>query len=124
MLRVALFRKLCDTVTCMIRSYSSYAIEALKLLGCAIRAARIERRMTAGELAERVGISRPSLHRIERGDPRTAIGSVFEAAAIVGVPLFEAEPGRLASDLARLEGKLALLPKTVRASRVAVDDEF
>lgn len=108
----------------MKRSYSRYATEALKLLGHSIRASRIERRMTTGELAERIGISRPSLHRIERGDPRSAIGSVFEAAAIVGVPLFETEPSRLASDLARLEEKLVLLPKTVRKPKAALDDEF
>ena len=80
--------------------------------------------MTTGELAERVGISRPSLHRIERGDPRSAIGSAFEAAAIVGVPLFEADPSRLAGDLARVEEKLALLPKMIRTPKVEIDDEF
>ena len=106
------------------RSYSRHALEALRLLGRSIRAARIERRMTSVDLAERVGISRVSLYRIENGDPRSSIGPVFEAAAIVGVPLFELEPSRLAGDLARTEEKLALLPKKVRPARVAVDDEF
>jgi len=108
----------------MTRSYSRHALEALKLLGRSIRAARIERRMTSAELAERIGISRVSLHRIENGEPRSAIGPVFEAATIVGVPLFETEPSRLAGDLARTEEKLALLPKKVRPPRVVVDDEF
>jgi transcriptional regulator with XRE-family HTH domain len=108
----------------MAQTFSRYALEALRLLGSSIRAARIERRMTTEELAERIGISRPSLHRIERGDPRSSIGSVFEAATIVGVPLFEADPSRLAGDLARVEEKLALLPKMIRAPRVEVDDEF
>lgn len=108
----------------MAQSYSRYALEALKLLGASIRAARIERRMTTEELAERVGITRPSLYRIERGDPKSSIGSVFEAAAVVGVPLFEAEPSRLAGDLARVEEKLALLPKMIRAPKVEVDDGF
>lgn len=80
--------------------------------------------MTVSELAERVGISRASLHRVERGDPGTAIGSVFEAAVIVGVALFEADSSRLARDLARTEEKLALLPKKVRPRNVAVEDEF
>lgn len=104
--------------------YSRTALEALKLFGSSIRAARIERRMTTTELAERIGISRPSLHRIERGDPTTSIGSSFEAAAIVGVPLFEADPSRLAGRLARAEEKLALMPKSVRDRRIEVDDEF
>jgi transcriptional regulator with XRE-family HTH domain len=106
------------------KTYSRYALEALKLLGSSIRAARIERRMTTEELAERIGISRPSLHRIERGDPRSSIGSAFEAATIVGVPLFEADPSRLAGNLAQVEVKLALLPKMIRAPKVDVDDEF
>jgi len=108
----------------MAQTHSRYALEALRLLGSLIRVARIERRMTAKELAERTGISRPLLHRIERGDPRSAIGSVFEAAMIVGVPLFETDPSRLSSDLARIEDKLALLPKKVHESKIVVDDEF
>jgi transcriptional regulator with XRE-family HTH domain len=108
----------------MTQTYSRYALEALKLLGSSVRAARIERRMTTSELAERVGISRASLHRIERGDPRSSIGSVFEAATIVGVPLFEANPSRLAAELVRVEEKLALLPKLIRTPSVDVDDEF
>ena len=108
----------------MENSYSLYALEALRLLGRSIRAARIERRMTAAELAERTGISRVSLHRIERGDARSAIGSVFEAATIVGVPLFEHEPSRLSADLERTERKLALLPKKIRSPKISVADEF
>ncbi|HEX5258972.1 MAG TPA: helix-turn-helix transcriptional regulator [Sphingomicrobium sp.] len=108
----------------MAQTYSRYAIEALGLLGRSIRAGRIERRMTTEELAQRIGISRPSLHRIERGDPTISIGSAFEAATIVGVPLFEADPSRLAGDLARVEEKLALLPKMIRRPKVEVDDDF
>lgn len=108
----------------MTQTHSIHAIQALRLLGSSIRAARIERRMSTAELAERIGISRPSLHRIERGDPRSSIGSAFEAATIVGVPLFEADPSRLAGELARVEEKLTLLPKMIRARRVEVDDEF
>jgi len=106
----------------MAQTYSRQTIEALSLLGKLIRVARIERRMTAHELAERTGISRPSLHRIERGDPGTAIGSVFEAATIVGVTLFETDPSRLASDLTRVEEKLTLLPKMIRSRKI--DDDF
>ena len=80
--------------------------------------------MSVSELAERIGISRMSLYRIERGDPRTAIGSVFEAATIVGVPLFELEPSRLAPNIARTEERLALLPKKIRSSKIEIDDEF
>ncbi len=94
------------------------------LLGRLVRAGRIERRMTSEELASRVGISRELLRRIETGDPRVSLGAAFEAAAIAGVPLFESELSRLSSDLAHVEGKLALLPKRTVQPVVEVDDEF
>jgi hypothetical protein len=49
---------------------------------------------------------------------------VFEAATIVGVPLFELEPSRLAPNIARTEERLALLPKKIRSSKIEIDDEF
>ena len=73
------------------RTYSRYAREAVTLLGNLIRVNRIELRLSVQELAERVGISRDMMQRIEQGDPRCGIGLVIEAAAIVGVPLFGAD---------------------------------
>lgn len=93
---------------------SPYSRDALALLGQLIREGRIARRMTATEMCERAGVSRPLLYRIERGDPHCEIGAVFEVAAIAGVALFEAEPGRLAERRAEHAAKLALLPKAVR----------
>ena len=75
-------------------------------------------------LAERAGISRDLLRRIEKGDPRCEIGVVFELAAILGVPLFEAEPGALPSRLREARARLALLPKAVHAPRDEVKDDF
>lgn len=106
------------------RTYSRQTREALMLLGKLIRAARKERRITAQNLAERAGISRSTLQRIEKGHPKVEIGTVFECAAIVGVSLFEAEPGRLSERLAHTEDKLALLPKHTRKRRKAAKDDF
>ncbi|MCS6068942.1 helix-turn-helix domain-containing protein [Klebsiella variicola subsp. variicola] len=53
-----------------------------------IRTARIERKLTVEELAERAGVSRGLVYRAEEGDMGCAIGAVFELATIVGVPLF------------------------------------
>lgn len=69
--------------------------EALALLGQMIRAGRIDRKITGEEMASRMGISRSLVQRIEKGDPGCAIGPVFEAAAIAGVPLFESDKERL-----------------------------
>jgi transcriptional regulator with XRE-family HTH domain len=112
------------------RAYSRYSLETLALLGQMIRAGRIERKITGGELASRMGASRALIQRIEKGDPGCSIGAVFEAAAITGVPLFETDPlsetekARLGSRRALAGEMLRLLPKTVRKSRRAIKDDF
>lgn len=104
---------------------SPYSRDALVLLGQLIREGRVARRMTAAEMCERAGVSRPLLYRIERGDPHCAIGAVFEVAAIAGVALFEADSSRLAERRVEHGAKLALLPKAVRrGAPEQVPDEF
>lgn len=106
------------------RTYSRYSLQALVLLGASLRAARIDRKMRTQDLAERAGISRDMLHRIEKGDPRCEIGVVFELAAILGVPLFEPELGALQRHTRQLEDRLLLLPKAVHVPRDEVKDDF
>lgn len=106
------------------RPYSRYAKDAAVLLGQLIHKARIERKMTAEELANRAGLSRGLLRRIENGDPGCTLGAVFEAAAIAGVPLFEADDRALAGALAANSAVMALLPKSVRARREKPNDDF
>ena len=66
------------------RSYSRYTEEAITLLARLIRAARLERKLSAREVAERASISRSMLQRIEKGDLKCEIGAVFEVATILG----------------------------------------
>lgn len=106
------------------RTYSQYSCDALLLLGQLIRAGRLAKGLTTMDLAMRANISRALLQRIERGDPGCSIGAVFETAAICGVALFEPDERSLATSLARHGEKLALLPKSVRASKVVVNDDF
>ena len=106
------------------RAYSRYCREALAVLGQFIRINRIERRLSVEELATRVGVSRDLMHRIERGDPRCGIGLVFEAAVIVGVPLFESDRSRLSERKEAQSEKLSLLPKAIHKQRNAVKDDF
>lgn len=106
------------------RPYSRYAKDAAVLLGQLIRKARIDRKMTAEELANRAGLSRGLLRRIENGDPGCTLGAVFEAAAIAGVPLFNSDERALASTLATNSAVMALLPKSVRPSHETLDDDF
>ena len=106
------------------RTYSRYTREASVLLGGLIRAARKERNLTAQELADRAGISRGLLQRIEKGDLKCEIGAAFEVATIVGVRLFDADETTLTNHLRQTMDKLALLPKSVRKKSSTVNDDF
>ncbi len=106
------------------RTYSRYTKEATKLMGQMIRLGRTERKLTAQDLADRAGISRGMLQRIEKGDPKCEVGVVFELAALVGVKLFDAKASSLVGHIKQAEDKLALLPKSVRKPIKVVDDEF
>ena len=101
------------------------SVEALRLLGELVRLARRERRMSESELAERAGIARSTLQKIERGDPGVNIGLAFEAASMAGVELFgTADVGELADRRVRVAEKLALLPRAVRPPSRPFDDDF
>jgi transcriptional regulator with XRE-family HTH domain len=108
------------------RSHSRYTEEAITLLAVLVRAARIERRISAQEVAERAGISRSMLQRIEKGDLKCGIGAVFEVATIVGVNLFNAEPSSftMARHIKQNQERLALLPQKARKKKKVVDDDF
>lgn len=106
------------------RSYSRYAREAAALLGLMVHNARIERDLTVAEVAERAGVSRGLIHRIEKGDMGCSIGAVFEVAAIVGLRLFEADSTTLSRHLSMARDKLTLLPKAVRTGTRKVKDDF
>jgi transcriptional regulator with XRE-family HTH domain len=106
------------------RSYARYTREAADLLGHMIHHARIARAMTVAEVAERAGVSRGLVHRIERGDLGCSIGAVFEVAAIVGLRLFDAEPTMLTRHLSAARETLTLLPKAVRTGTTKVKDDF
>lgn len=106
------------------RTYSHYAQQAITLLGKLIRANRTTLKMTASEVAERAGISRGLLQRIEKGAVTSEIGAVFEVATIVGIPLFHPEKDALNQSIHDVDEKLALLPKSVRQQKKRVRDDF
>ena len=78
--------------------------------------------MTLHELAERVGATPTTLRKVERGDPTVSLGIAFEAAAVLGVPLFSPDEDRRRLEADVLDGRLAVLPKQVRGSRRVRDD--
>lgn len=102
--------------------YSPRTREAASLLGARIRMGRRERRWTMEELAERVGIGVVTMRKIEQGDPSVGLGLTFEAASLTGVALFHEEASRFSLERARVEDRLALLPRRIR--KLPVDDDF
>ena len=115
------FRMMPKSIT---RTYSRYSRDATALLGGLVREARKERKLTAQEVADRAGISRGLLQRIEKGDLKCEVGAIFEVAAIVGVQLFDADESTLTKHLSQTRDKLTLLPKSVRRKSRAVHDDF
>lgn len=105
------------------RALSPIALEATKLLGASVRLGRRQRQWTVAELAERVGVTEATMLRVEHGDPGVRLGIAFEAAALVGVPLFDEDRSRRALEAGRIEDRLALLPERVRQPR-DFDDDF
>mgnify|MGYP001185100473 CR=1 FL=1 len=106
------------------RPHSPYAKDAAVLLGQFIRKARIDRKMTAGELADRAGLSRGLLRRVENGDLGCTLGAVFEAATVAGVRLFDADEAALTGAVTSNTTLMTLLPKTVHHPRLKSDDNF
>jgi transcriptional regulator with XRE-family HTH domain len=93
------------------------------MLGARVRLARREHRWTLQELAERVGVTHVTMRKVERGDLTVGLGVAFEAAAIVGVPLFHEDPSRRALEAGRVDDRLAVLPALVRKP-TEMDDDF
>ena len=106
------------------RVYSKTTVEAARLLGQLIKLSRKKRKMSESQLAERAQIGRTTVQKIEAGDPSVNIGLAFEAASVVGVPLFNAENAKALKNRNELVAeKLALLShKPGRSSRELKDD--
>ena len=106
------------------RTYSKYSLEAANLLGKHIKLGRKKRKWSESELAERIGVSRATIQKIEKGEMSCAIGLVLESAAIVGIKLFDSDMQSLTQQTERVSDKIALLPKAVQKARTRVDDDF
>lgn len=65
----------------------------LVALGARIRLHRRALRVTAIDAAEAAGLSRMTLHRIEKGEPSVTMGAYMSAIAALGLELQLAEPG-------------------------------
>ena len=64
----------------------------LKVLGERIRAHREQQKVSATAAAEAAGMSRVTLHRIERGEPSVTLGAYLSAVDAVGLQLELRDP--------------------------------
>lgn len=106
------------------RAYSKYSLEAASLLGKHIKLGRKKRKWSESELADRAGISRATVQKIEKGEMSCALGLVLESAALVGVKLFDSDMQLLSQQTDRIDDKIALLPKIAQKARKSVNDDF
>lgn len=67
----------------MKRKYPIPVQNALKKLGADLRAARKRRPIQVATMAERMGVSEPTLRKIEKGDPTVQVGHVAQALFVL-----------------------------------------
>lgn len=63
----------------------SVVLERLSIWGHTIRTQRVRQRVTADQLCGRIGISRATLSRLERGDPAVSIAGYMTAFDVLGI---------------------------------------
>ncbi|MVV52271.1 helix-turn-helix domain-containing protein [Pseudomonas sp. PB120] len=105
------------------RTYSPYTLKALEVLGKMIQLKRKETGLTLQELADRAGVSRGLIQRLEKCEPVCEIGVAFEVAHLLGIELFESPMGQNTL-ISSLTDKIALLPASVRDSKKEVSNAF
>ena len=97
--------------------------DVLNRLGRNIRTARLRRKLSRKELAERIGISRYVLADIEKGKPTTAIAAYLGALWVLGLLR---DMGEVADPDRDEEGKILERARSPRTApkRKTIDDDF
>lgn len=89
---------------------------ALKKLGRDIREARLRRRIQTTVMADRVQISRPTLWKLEQGDPRVGIGAYATALYVLGMADRLADIADIAHDSVGQQLASEALPERIASS--------
>jgi ribosome-binding protein aMBF1 (putative translation factor) len=106
-----------------VRTYSPVTLDALRVMAGLIRLYRSERGLSVQNLADRLGVSRGLVQRIEAGNPKCEIGVVFEVATLLGIQLFS--PSTPLADVAdHIGAKIAVLPKAIHRIAPEVNNDF
>lgn len=93
---------------------------ALRKLGADIRDARKRRRIPTATMADRALISRPTLAKVEKGDPSVSLGIYASVLFVLGMADRLAGLVDVASDRVGLGLEEERLPKRIRGPRSGI----
>jgi transcriptional regulator with XRE-family HTH domain len=99
-------------------------LKQMEALGQRLKLARLRRNLPSILFAERMGISRDTLHRLEKGDPTIALGTYMRALRVLGLDgdidavARDDELGRKLQDI-----NLPARPRRSRPSKVSTDGQ-
>ncbi len=96
----------------------------LTTLGTMIKSARLEQSFSQADLAHRLNVSRYTVMAIEKGDSSVAVGTVFEACTIIGIPLLAENTSRLLNLSTTVANFASVLPERSRTAITELDDNF
>lgn len=96
----------------------------LRRLGEDIRVARRRRGISAKELAERTMVSRPTVVKLEKGDPTVSVGVLVTALWALGMGGGLREIAAPEKDSVGLQAELRRLRGRGASDAGAVDDDF
>lgn len=98
-------------------SYPLPVTRALRKLGHDIRDARRRRRLPMAIVMQRASISKPTLIKIERGDPTVSIANYATVLFVIGMVERLADLADARNDSVGLQLEEESLPKRIRAGR-------
>lgn len=90
---------------------------ALRKLGHDIKDARRRRRIAMAIVAQRASVSKPTLIRVERGDPSVSIGSYATVLFVMGMADRLADLADAKNDPVGMQLEQEKLPKRIRGAR-------
>ncbi|MCB1092586.1 MAG: helix-turn-helix transcriptional regulator [Verrucomicrobiae bacterium] len=97
---------------------------ALSHFAALLRVQRKAKKLTLDELAARIEVTTPTVRKMLEGSPGVSIGTYFQAAHILGVPLFDPDSSRFAVTASKTAEIESLLPKRVTSRPADYDDDF
>ena len=78
-------------ITCLLPKHQRLLVN----LGESLKLARLRRKLSAEQVAERAGVSRSTLHMMEKGAAGTSLGKLLQVLVVLGL---EPDLSKIASD--------------------------